>query len=100
LRPLQKLPSGQMMPQPPQFDPELIDTHLPLQQRLPDVPQAVPSAFVACVQLPDPSQVAVVHCSPSSGHAVPDWTLTSVQLEVPLQMRVTQALLVHVTAVP
>lgn len=97
----QPCPAAQAVPQPPQFDAfDEMSTQVPLQQRFAAAaPQLVPSPFFGCWQAPDASQVSLVHGLPSSAQAAPEW-IVSVQLDVPLQVRVTQASPVHVTGVP
>jgi hypothetical protein len=51
------------------------------------------------VQVPEALQTSVVHALPSSPQAAPLWNV-SVQVGVPLQARVTQALLLQVIRVP
>jgi hypothetical protein len=94
-------PAAQLVLQPPQCD-SLVEmlTQEPPQQRLAELaPQEAPFARLGWVQVPEALQTSVVQAFPSSAQAAPLWKV-SVQVAVPLQVRVTQLLLEQVIAVP
>ena len=94
-------PAAQPVLQPPQCD-SLVEmlTQFPPQHRFAGFgPQDAPFGRFGCVQVPLALQTLVVHGFPSSLQARPLW-MVSVQVAVPLQLRVTQSLLTQRTVVP